>query len=670
MNQSSLKARLVQKLFKWIACARRPLKVDEITEAVAFEPSEKFLDVTKIPDEVLLFESCKGLVVRDPRDRTVRFAHHTVQQHLLSDVSDRSADFFCFRFHEADAWVGTLCVSYLCFSDFETQVTKLPPKRKFEREGLLESEGPLGIPSILGLHKSLLQIPYRLLGGKPAMKAPEIDYTNHVTVPGNPIANASVDIKDKYKLLDYVINHWEPHTRHSLKTESEKAIQDLAMYKTLPFKFRPWGENEHFGPYGCSSCTKSSNAHLKTMQLPHISLFNYATQVGNMVLLRPLFAHYHGHEGFETFLLACRYGQTEVVKYFMEHITYDISERRVVETAAKYGHLSTLTYFLDSLILRQHRAIYLSQAVYLAAEGGHDTVVKTLCDRGFSIYERDKSTGWDALEVAVYNGHDAVVRILLMAGLIEKNPWEDEPQEPDQWYLKGLTKPLHLAVKNGHSAIVRTLFELSTLDQTQKDQDGEIPLHKAAKTGNSAIVDALLENCGGVDKKALLEMRTNIGEMASSLAASNGHVDVLEVLRRHGFSINHSSNWQYNMTEIELAALNGHDTAVRWLLHHGAGVNEFTSFTGFGPLYSAVINGHDTTVRLLLDSGAIISGYLFEVAARKGHVKVLQALLLYSSSNETRRYVNTALKVAGANGMDDVVQFLQSVLKNRSLKIR
>ena len=50
------------------------------------------------------------------------------------------------------------------------------------------------------------------------MKAPEIDYTNHVTVPGNPSANASVDIKGKYKLLDYVINHWEPHMRHSMKT--------------------------------------------------------------------------------------------------------------------------------------------------------------------------------------------------------------------------------------------------------------------------------------------------------------------------------------------------------------------------------------------------------------------------------------------------------------------
>ena len=57
MNQGSLKARLAQKLFKWIACTRRPLKVDEITEAVAFELSEKALDATKIPDEVLLIES-------------------------------------------------------------------------------------------------------------------------------------------------------------------------------------------------------------------------------------------------------------------------------------------------------------------------------------------------------------------------------------------------------------------------------------------------------------------------------------------------------------------------------------------------------------------------------------------------------------------------------------
>ena len=61
------------------------------------------------------------------------------------------------------------------------------------------------------------------------------------------------------------------------------------------------------------------------MQLPYISLFNYATQVGNMVLLRPLFAQYHEHEGFETFLLACRYGQTKVIKvlygtYHLRHI--------------------------------------------------------------------------------------------------------------------------------------------------------------------------------------------------------------------------------------------------------------------------------------------------------------------------------------------------------------
>lgn len=138
------------------------------------------------PDENLLIESCKGLVVRDPRDRTVRFAHHTIQQHLLSNMPDGSADYFHFRLDEADAWVGTLCVSYLCFSDFETQVTKLPPKRRLEREGLLEPEGPLGIPGILGLSNSWLQIPYRLLGGTPAMKAPEIDYAEHLAVLSAP----------------------------------------------------------------------------------------------------------------------------------------------------------------------------------------------------------------------------------------------------------------------------------------------------------------------------------------------------------------------------------------------------------------------------------------------------------------------------------------------------
>ena len=647
------------------------MRADEIKEAVAFEASYTSLDIAKIPDENLLIESCKGLVVRDPRDRTVRFAHHTIQQHLLSDMPDRSADYFHFRLDEAETWVGTLCVSYLCFSDFETQVAKLPPKRRLEREGLLESEGPLGIPGILGLNSSWLQIPYRLLGGKPAMMAPEIDYIEHLAVRSGPSTNTVVDIKEKYKLLDYVISYWESHTRHSMTMEFEKRTQDLAMYKVLPFDFRPWGENEHYGPYGCSSCATAFPARRKTTQLPHLSLFNYATQVGNMVLLRPLFAQYHEHEGFETFLLACRHGQIEVVKYFMEHITYDVSEIRAVETAAKSGHLHLLQYLLDSVVFREHRAVYLGRSVYLAAESGHDIVVDYLCDRGFAVYNRDKVTGCHALEVAAFRGHDNVVRTLLKTGFITgRDCWGFKPQESNEPDLIETTTALGLAAENGHAAVVRSLYELSTPDQTRRDLRGFTPLHNAAEGGHSAVVDALLENCGDVYKRAMLVVRGDSvysTTTASCLAAREGHVGVLEVLHRHGLSLERSSEGPH-YTEMEEAARYGHDAVVRWLIHHGADVNAPSSYEDQGPLWYATLWGHDATVRLLLDSGAIIRNTsAFEVAVRNGSTEVLKTLLLYSGKvnrDKVRALAEDALRqLQNDKTEEDAVDCLKSVLE-------
>ncbi len=112
---------LVSKILTWIIYAQRPLKVEELQEAVGFDIDDKGWDDAKIPQEDLIMESCRSLIVRDEADSTVRFAHYTVQQYLLTKAStDRGDDPHNLVIESAPQYLGHFCVTYLNFSDFES----------------------------------------------------------------------------------------------------------------------------------------------------------------------------------------------------------------------------------------------------------------------------------------------------------------------------------------------------------------------------------------------------------------------------------------------------------------------------------------------------------------------------------------------------------------------
>ena len=73
-----------------------------------------------------MLHRCRGLVIRD--HGIVRFAHHTVQQYLLSE--DTRSPEFTRSIKEAELFVGTMCLTYLSFSDFETQIEIRRPEVK------------------------------------------------------------------------------------------------------------------------------------------------------------------------------------------------------------------------------------------------------------------------------------------------------------------------------------------------------------------------------------------------------------------------------------------------------------------------------------------------------------------------------------------------------------
>lgn len=189
-----------------------------------------------------------------------------------------------------------------------------------------------------------------------------------------------------------------------------------------------------------------------------------------------------------------------------------------------------------------------------ACEHGEAPVVQTLLDEGTDVDCEDDEAEITPLQTAAANGHDHIVRLLLMRGaaLNKANSY-------------GWTPLMH-ASRNGHPIIVATL-----LQQRQAD------------------INAV----------------TGLGASALTFAARGGHIQVVRQLVEAGIELTLSGGAnECDFTPLLAAALYGHDAVLRFLLDRGCDVNFRTSTSGLTPLMVAALNGHMKTAQILVERGA------------------------------------------------------------------
>lgn len=583
--------------------AKRPLHIAELREAVGIEPDDNSWDEDRFPYEDYMLEFCRGLVIKDEYEGTVQFAHHTIRQYLTGGLTTKVDPLFEVSVRDADILAGKTCVAYLSLPDFENQITPSTPTARLEQKSVLESGGPLWIPSILGIRKSMFDIPYRLLRGDPAMQPLDYDYRKHLKPQLNSRFSPSTDLKDKYRLLCYAVENWEPHTRSYQSSDSvfHRRFGYLARYKIMAFEFRPWGPNQHFGSYGCLGCPSPSTENLIAKDLPYMSMIHYAAEVGNITLLEACYssevkiADYLYHERYhqETLLIACRHNRFEIVAKLAKQAEYDISDGRAVTAAAAAGHAEVLQYLfsLGQYPVQQKGHILL----FLAAENGHEAVVEVLAEAGADVNAYSDRTQRTCIESAAMNGHASVIRILIQRGAHSDYPGMTE------------TTALHLAAANGHVAAIHELLVYPCIPcNLNFNSRGQTALHVATELGHSAVAEELMMFGASPFTTCVQTEGFNecYEETPYHLAAKGGHLRMLVGFNTRSTYRDHPLP-NSSQTALHSAAAGGHEDVIRWLVNHGADIDA-RDIDGETPLCHAIRLGNETTVRVLLELGAVV----------------------------------------------------------------
>ena len=208
---------------------------------------------------------------------------------------------------------------------------------------------------------------------------------------------------------------------------------------------------------------------------------------------------------------------------------------------------------------------------------------------------------------------------------------------------------------------------------------GQTLLHVIAKNGLTSICRYILDerNKGELQTLRLSETDTDVaardgdGSTPLSLAAGNGHLEMVKFLVEEASADVESKDSELGLTPLGHAAAYGRSEVVKWLLYEAkAEVDPKDLRDGWTPLSYAAVLGHSEAVKLLvLEAQAEVESKdkdgrtTLSLAAMKGHLEVVKFLVEEAGAeveSKDLRDGRTPLSWAAENGHSEVVKFLVS----------
>lgn len=219
-------AELAKKILLWVATARRPMILEELQEAIAVKPHQKYSDPERFVNDISQIVSwCGNLIVADEEDNTVQFTHQTVKTFLLNVFPDETSGDFHFQQPQIDHYAGEICVTYLNFNDFKRKLIKQPKALHLPTpKAIVKASFSSGLPS------KTMSIWERF---KEYRKGKTLD-SGHVfaTEALRKDLEAAWELRKEHPFLSYASDHWLHHSAYF----DQNTTQNLAFVgKTITF---------------------------------------------------------------------------------------------------------------------------------------------------------------------------------------------------------------------------------------------------------------------------------------------------------------------------------------------------------------------------------------------------------------------------------------------------
>jgi ankyrin repeat protein len=499
------KASLALQAFKWVAVSQRPLTLPELKEALAVERFAKFSRPERmVNDPSRIIPWCEGLLMLH-EDGEIQFSHPTVKEVLTDNRESSRVGDFSFTLFEADKEVGELCVTYLDFNDFKTQLVKASKPRHLPARTVIESSMPTNINK--GLAKALLKL--SLVGSRSSRDSPDVLRPFAQAHRGGN-GNSSVTTAVQHPFLAYASRHWLAHSCNFQQNDRIWSLWRSMATEDERLAVKPWTT------YDWIHNKRTISSYI--IRLDHVALFRVVFHVD-----------YTADHKEIAWLLesAVHTGHVVLVRAVLElSFSRKINLNRVLQAAAEGGHLDVVERLLASKAdVNAAAAKDLGcTALQAAAGGGHlDVVERLLAAKADVNAAAVLHYGRTALQAAAGGGHlDVVERLLAAKADVNAAAAEDF----------GRTA-LQAAAEGGHLDVIERLLAAKADVNAAAAKDlGCTALQAAAGGGHLDVVERLLAAKAVVNAAAA----GHSGRTALQAAAEGGHLDVVESRGTQGSS--------------------------------------------------------------------------------------------------------------------------------------
>ena len=479
------------RLLQCLTVARRPLRVEELAEVLAFDLTTGGLPKLNTnwrweDQEEAVLSACSSLVsvIIDNGFRVVQFSHFSVKEFLVSNRLSscrEEVSQFHIPIEPSHAIFAQACIGVLLSLDDRT-----------------DGDGVHDIPL------------YR--------------YACKYWVAHAKFGNAELQIKDA---LDYFFDMDNPHFSAWVRIELPRDFLRVSTNEqptgvprsAAPLYFAAWR-----GFHGLAERLIVKHPQ-QVHQLGgfHGTPLHASVLGGHIEVSRLLFAHgadinARCADDFTPLHIALRVGYLEIGKWLLDHgadVTCQAMRGSTpLHLAIEYGRLEVCRMVLDrNADFNSLRNSDGSTPLLLSLKNGYPIVAQLLLDHNADVHAHDSSRS-SPLHIATRKGYLEVARTLL-----------EHNADVDSSNYHGTT-PLLLASELGHTDIVQFLLDHNA-DLDARDADGDSPLHCAAHGGQLEVARILLKLNVEVDSRNNMGMTPLHRALMSSAEGSTGVVRLL-----------------------------------------------------------------------------------------------------------------------------------------------